>query len=139
ARASTEWPRGGLSDGRAPDRTERSGGGLSDGCAPDSTERPRRGLSDGRAPGGNVPLRTSRLTGVAGRACLARYDIDSVVLSRTAVRPTRLRSKRRGDPFPPGRRFPEGGRTPAAQRHIPRSVKEQPRRRGSVPWNATDR
>ena len=51
APGSTERPRGGLSDARAPGSTERPRGGLSDARAPGSTERPRGGLSDARAPG----------------------------------------------------------------------------------------
>ena len=48
---STERPRGGLPDARAPEGTERPRGGWPGARAPGSTERPRGGLPDARAPG----------------------------------------------------------------------------------------
>src|SRR5215469_3811389 len=47
---SPKRPRGGSTDGRAPESTERPRGGSTDGRAPESTERPRGGLSEARTP-----------------------------------------------------------------------------------------
>ncbi len=52
---TTERPRGGLADARAPGSSERPRGGLADARAPGSSERPRGGLADARAPEGTQP------------------------------------------------------------------------------------
>ena len=83
-----------MSGARAPASTERPRGGLSDERAPASTERPRGGLSDARAPAsteGHVIERVTTVVVGAGHAGLAasRFlgdrSIDHVVLERGEV------------------------------------------------------